>query len=374
MIILFNCLLCIFDVVVPDSLLFKPPDSLFVERKSASFSSVTRNFEFVALNSFISYYSPHFHWETFKLPCVMRTGNGELGWEKGYISFYSKVKFKDFGHFVTLEDTSGLSMVGERLFVGMEFRNWLDYFPGKSSRRIYTYSLGYLTVGVKVRNLGIFTVAERVNKEHQFYVGLSYFSPYFTLALSLDKGGISSFAFLSRFENFRMDFSIDNDYTFGDFVSRDYFAYDAITPSRSMDSIRSLKMDLEIVPFSFSYREKRIIRELVVFDRVFEFKINTDDFKLHYAHLDSPLRLLKDTLGVEWILRQEYYDIILNWQWRNHEGSIILSDLSLKFKLFKDLNPLVKVNNLFNSGGYYLPGVKAKRRYVEIGAIFRKEI
>jgi hypothetical protein len=373
MIILIIFLFGPFDVVVPDSLLFKPPDSLFAERKSIPLSRVTKNLEFVASNSVISFYSPRLRWEVIKLPGGMRSGDAEFSWDMGNVSVYSKGKFKDFGHFVTLEDTSGLSIVGERLFVGIEFRNWLDYFPGGSGRRIYTNSLGYLTLGGKANNLGVFTVVRRVNKEHQFNVGLSYFSPYFTMAISLDKGGISSFAFLSRYENFRLDFTIDHDYSFDGFVSRDYFAYDTIPLSRSIDSIRTIKMDLEIVPFLFGYRENRIMRENLIFDRVYEFKVNTEDFRLHYAHLDSPYRLLKDTLGVEWVLRQEYYDMVFNWQWRNHEESITLSDLTLKFKLFKDLNPMVKVNNLFNSGGYYLPGVRAKRRYVEIGAIFRKE-
>ncbi|MEO0277698.1 MAG: hypothetical protein ABIM21_00200 [candidate division WOR-3 bacterium] len=377
-------------VEIPDSILYKPPEKVFLDHTVAFHESGKKVIQLVSSFYSVSLLTPLLNWRVNMRPSLendkMKSGVISMDFKRGTLEVFFHSKFRVFQEFATQEDTCGLMLAGEKAFMTIEFRNSTDFFPGIEARRFNMYTVGYFSLGWKFGNLSIFSVIKRIERRHDWGIGLAYFAPFFSIGMEAEKSGINSITFSSKIENFQFNFVVDNEPSYGDFVSFDLLRIHSIPFFRSLSRCRNTRITVGLTPFYVSFNERKLSKALRpnqltyelaslsdFVERSYEFGLTTESFTFFYAHFDSPYRMLKDTLQIEVALKQKYYDLVGIWTWRRHEESIFLANLELLFNVFRDFNPYVRVNNLFNSAGCYLPSLKVKRRYVEIGAIFKKE-
>jgi len=218
--------------------------------------------------------------------------------------------------------------------------------------------------------------------------GITWFAPLGSVGVQIKDNSLNALFLDFTFKNVKGKLEFDgSDYHYGLFSNSEYIPFDTSLLLRKLYKSSTIEAVFELYPFHFGY-ERRYFKKVTIqtpsnllptearnfTENTYSFGINTENFTLFYSHFQSPYSVVKDTLLVALYFREKYYDLALYYNLRSHREEVNIVNVELKFKTFKNVSPYLKVVNLFDVPGNYLPGIKAKRRYVEIGCQFQREI
>jgi len=377
------------NIEIPDSLLFTFPRSLFPERKGLEIESIPKVMELRVSPYYLGVNLGSFGFSASQLPMKgIKVSWGEYFFTTRFkdLSFYTKGYWKNFGTLLTLQDTFGVYYTGDKIFGVLEFYNFTDYVPGDRPNPHF-HTFGYLTVGGKVGGLAPFITLGRLNKGEELGWGFGFFHPLLTTGLHFKGKEFNAISFIFKYQDFSFNFIFDHTYTYGFLTSFDYIRVRPGEKLRVLSPFEVLSVEIKLLPFAFSFMERQWSEAYIpevgeytihlkggVRERIYKFEVLSEFLNMAFAHFESPVTYYQDTVGVSWRISEKYYDIGFYYSYRRHTSSVQFFGLDIDFKLFKDLNPFFRVHNIFNASGEFLPGINLKRRYVEVGGLFRKEI
>jgi hypothetical protein len=377
---------------IPETLIYRPPESVFTERKETTDLETSKYFSLFLSNSAVEIKSPWANIKRTQLPA--RGPYGKLAetcfnfdMDRKPIKLLAGAREREYGTWLSVEDST-LALLGwESLLISYKVKNWLDYFP--TTGRIKFYSASFATIGFKIKDVvAPYFAIERVNKKQKVYGGITWFAPLGSVGVQIKDNSLNALFLNFTFNNAKGKLEFDgSDYHYGLFSNSEYVPFDSSLLSRKLYKSSTIEAAFELYPFHFGY-ERRFFKKVTIQDtsnlfpteaqnfaeNVYSFGINTENFTLFYSHFQSPYSVVKDTLFIALYFREKYYDLALYYNLRSHQEEFNMVNVELNFKTFKNVSPYLKVVNLFDVPGNYLPGIKAKRRYVEIGCQFQREI
>ncbi len=377
---------------IPETLIYRPPESVFTERKETTDLETSKYFSLFVSNSAVEIKSPWANIKRAQLPARGPYGKlaetcFNLDIDRKHAKLLAGAREREYGTWLSVEDSTLALFWWEALLISYKIKNWLDYFP--KAGRIKSYSASFATIGFKIMDVVVpYFAIERVNKKQKVYGGITWFAPLGSVGVQIKDNSLNALFLNFTFNNVKGKLEFDrSDYLYGLFSNSEYVPFDTSLLSRKLYKSSTIEAAFELYPFHFGY-ERRYFKKVTIqnpsnllsteahnfTENIYSFGINTENFTLFYSHFQSPYSVVKDTLLVTLYFREKYYDLALYYNLRSHQEEFNMVNVELNFKTFKIVTPYLKVVNLFDVPGNYLPGIKAKRRYVEIGCQFQREI
>lgn len=367
---------------IPDTLVYNLPQTVFPDRKGLQNLRTPQYQSLLLTTQKIKISIDQFSVARQSIPVSEKKlaySNLEFKLDNSSLVVNAGALSREFEEFLSIRDSIEIIWNPKIAFFSYKGNNWTNYFFKTPTDRIKTYSNHYLTAGIKLKSFLPYIILDRIDSEHHLSYGISYFGPFGFLGFHLRRKDL--FAFYSQFKLKDLEVSIifDSDFTpSADPIRYEILHFDPILINLGTSEVSKLQISLFLQPFSIGF-SNQVFSEFIVPDSTtfvpkrisghrewaFNFGINSDFFTLNYSHLTNPL--LKDTLSVGLYLREKYYDLNLKYSYRRHLEEINQLDLEILFKVFENLNPYVKIYNVFDSEGDYLPGITIKRRFVEVG-------
>ena len=377
---------------IPETLIYRPPESVFTERKETADLETSKYFSLFLSNSAVQIKSPWANMKRTQLPAQGPYGklaetcfNFDI--ERKPIKLLAGAREREYGTWLSVEDSTLALFWWKALLISYKIKNWLDYFP--TAGRIKSYSASFATIGFKIKDVvAPYFAIERVNKKQKVYGGITWLAPLGSVGVQIKDNSLNALFLNFTFNNVKGKLEFDgSDYHYGLFSNSEYIPFDTSLLWRKLYKSSTIEAAFELYPFHFGY-ERRYFKRVTIqtssnllptevrnfAENTYSFGINTENFTLFYSHFQSPYSVVKDTLFIALYFREKYYDLALYYNLRSHQEEFNMVNVELKFKTFKNVSPYLRVVNLFDVPGNYLPGIKAKRRYVEIGCQFQREI
>ncbi|MDI6850749.1 MAG: hypothetical protein QMD82_02275 [bacterium] len=379
---------------IPESLIYRPPESLFTQRKEITQLKEPKTYHLFLSNTTLEIKFP---WGNIKRTLLPAKGpDGKLvktvmdfSLEKGYFNLIAGVKELEYGKFISIEDSLEASLISEYFFFSYKVKNWTDYFPLLREAKFKFYATSYATLGFKIKDAIVpYLLISRVDRKQKVCFGITWLMPHGYIGMQVKENTLNALFLNFALKDASVELKLDrSDYYYGLWAHSEYVPFDSLLLSRKLSKFTAFKTALTLNPFYFSYERRQFSHASVqnpstllpleagdFTENIYNFGFGSDNFNLFYTHFQSPYSVIKDTLTAVLYLREKYYDLALCFNIRNHQEVFNMLNLEVLFKIFKNFNPYLKVVNLFDVQGNYLPSIKAKRRYVEVGCQFQREI
>jgi len=379
---------------IPESLIYKPPESLFIYREEITQLKTPKNFNIFLSTSTIEIKLP---WSNIKRTLLPANGpDGKLvktaidfEVEKGRFNLMVGVRGMDHGKFTSIEDSLEATFIYEHFFFSYKLKNWTDCFRVLGEEKFKLYSTSHAALGLKIKDVIVpYLLIDHFDSRQKVYFGITWLMPYAYAGMQVKENTLNAFFLNFAFKDLLLELRLDrSDYLYGLWTNSEYVPFDSLLLNRKLSKFISFKTAFTLNPFYFSYERRQFNRVTVqnpssllplevgnLTENIYNFGFGSDNFNLFYTHFQSPYSVIKDTLTAVLYFREKYYDLALYFYLRNHQEVFNMFNFEVLFKIFKNFNPFLRVVNLFDVQGNYLPNMKAKRRYVEVGCQFQREI
>jgi hypothetical protein len=375
---------------VPDSLIFKMPDTVYYQRDESSLLHMTKIYKFLATQRSMSLSLNEFYLRRDLLPVYQKNlsySNLRFLTQFKNISIEIGGIGREYEDYVALEDSAEVALNTRRIFLAYKVKNWTDYFPNLPHHRVKTYAVSYVAAGCRFRSFVPYLNFERVNQKNQVYGGLAYIFRDGVFGIQVKGEELDAVFLTYKLKGLQMHLVFENNNDYSGVSPVNHIVADTTTYSRKLSKSNILEAEISIPPFSFDYKrmfyDKYLIPEIGTYkpvyishylQKVYTFGIFTESFRMGYCHFDGPSQIIRDTLFVSLLIKEKYYDLNLHFNFRNHQTEIGVVNMEFILRAIKDINPYIKINNIFDVSGDFLPGIKHRRRFLEIGCELRKEI